>query len=157
MICFEVSVNGNRLCTAGVGEDGVLTAILSWVWSQSEEADPANEERKEKPDLHVGGLMNEEHVSWLENPFLISVGDVVTIKVIKSQSIDEPSSRQSRVDPERARSNRYFLYQQYKREFEGNGGGNEPSELTPEVTRQLRRALYEEYKAEFQNDPLSAA
>lgn len=150
MICFEVSVNGNRLCTAGVGEYGVLTAILTWVWSQSEEASPAHEERKEKPDLHVGGLVNEEHVSWLENPFLLSSGDVVAIKVISSQSVDEPLSRESNVDPERARSNRYFLYQQYKREFEGIVTGNEPSELTPEVARQLRRALYEEYKVEFQ-------
>ena len=156
MICFEVSVNGNRLCTAGVGENGVLTAILSWVWSQSEEASPANKERKEKPDLHVGGLVNEEHVSWLENPFLISLGDVVGIKVISSQSIDEPSSRERRDDLEMTRSNRYFLYQQYTREFEGIGGENEPSELTPEVARQMRRALYEEYKAEFENDPTAS-
>ncbi|HUS09634.1 MAG TPA: hypothetical protein VMZ30_04135 [Pyrinomonadaceae bacterium] len=106
--------------------------------------------------MHVGWLVNEEHVSWLENPFLISVGDVVAIKVIRSQSIDEPLRRESRVETEIARSNRYFLYQQYKREFEGIGGGNEPSELTPEVARQLRRALYEEYKAEFEHDPTAS-
>jgi len=156
MICFEVSVNGNRLCTAGVGENGVLTAILTWVSSQSEEASPDNEERKEKPILHISGLMNEEHISWLENPNLISLGDVVSIKVISSQTIDEPSRRESRVDPEIARSNRYFLYQQYKQEFEGTGGGSEPPELTPEVAQQLRRALYEEYKAEFENDPTAS-
>ena len=149
MICFEVSVNGNRLCTAGVGQYGVLTAILTWVWSKAEEASLAHEERKEKPDLHIGGLVNEEHVNWLENPFLLSVGDVVAIKVINAQSVDEPARRESSVDPESARSNRYFLYQQYKQEFEGIGAGNEPSEPSPEVARQLRRGLYEEYKAEF--------
>ena len=29
MICFEVSLNGERLYLAGIGEAGVLTAILS--------------------------------------------------------------------------------------------------------------------------------
>jgi hypothetical protein len=151
MICFEVSVNGNRLCTVGVGEHGVLTAILSWVWSQSERGGPAEkEEGRRKANLHVGGLMNEEHVSWLEDPFLIGVGDVVTLKVNRSESVDEPSSREKADDPEIARSNRYFLYQQYKREFESEGGGSAPAELTSEDARQLRRALYEEYRAEFE-------
>lgn len=30
MISFEVSVNGERLCRAGVGEYGVLSAIATW-------------------------------------------------------------------------------------------------------------------------------
>jgi len=158
MICFEVSRNGNRLCTAGVGEYGVLTAVLSWVWSQSEDAaSAANEGRKEKPNLHVGGLANGEHVSWLENPFLISVGDEVTIKAINSDAVDEPKSREKRDDAERARSNRYFLYQQYKQEFEGIGDKNDtPAALSAQDAQQLRRLLYEEYKAEFANDPTTS-
>jgi hypothetical protein len=57
MLCFEVSLNGERLCTAGVGEYGVLSTILTWVWSRTEEVgSPEREERKRKPDLHVGGL-----------------------------------------------------------------------------------------------------
>jgi len=31
MTCFEVEVNGKKVCVAGVGEFGVLTATLSWV------------------------------------------------------------------------------------------------------------------------------
>jgi hypothetical protein len=30
MICFEISINGEGFCTAGVGEDGVLDASVSW-------------------------------------------------------------------------------------------------------------------------------
>jgi hypothetical protein len=30
MRAFEVHVNGQRACIAGIGDDGVLTAIVSW-------------------------------------------------------------------------------------------------------------------------------
>ena len=106
--------------------------------------------------MHVGGLLNEEHVRWLENPFLINVGDEVTLSVIDSDVVDEPRSRERASDPEIARNNRYFLYQQYQREFEGIGDGNEPPALSSEDARQLRRALYEEYRAEFENDPTAS-
>jgi len=31
MRAFEVYINGERACLAGIGDDGVLTAIVSWV------------------------------------------------------------------------------------------------------------------------------
>jgi len=30
MIAFEVSLNGNKVCNAGVGDVGVLTTIITW-------------------------------------------------------------------------------------------------------------------------------
>ena len=154
MICFDVSVNGNRLCTAGVGEYGVLTAVLSWVRSQPEETfSPEDEQREQSPDLHIGGLVNGEHVRWIDEPFFINVGDEVSLRVVDSDNVDAPGDRQRASDPETARSNRDFLYQQYQREFEGIGDGKEPPALRSENARQLRRALYEEYRAEFENDP----
>jgi hypothetical protein len=31
MKCFEVTINGKKVCTAGVGDDGVFTAIVALV------------------------------------------------------------------------------------------------------------------------------
>jgi hypothetical protein len=31
MKCFEVTINGKRICIAGIGDDGVLTTVLSFV------------------------------------------------------------------------------------------------------------------------------
>jgi hypothetical protein len=53
MICFEVRVNGEKICLAGVGDD-VLNCILD------------GGRRGFKSNLHVGGLINDEHVRWTQ-------------------------------------------------------------------------------------------
>jgi len=81
MHAFEVSRNGKRLCVAGVGQDGVLTAIVSLVIG--------------KPvldlDLSVGGLISSprRHVYWAREKGL-SVGDEIHVRIIESDSIDDP-------------------------------------------------------------------
>jgi hypothetical protein len=66
MRAFEVALNGKKLCLAGIGDDGVLTTIVSWVT------------RGGKGDsfLRVGGLITpvNEHVAWTEHKPL-RVGD----------------------------------------------------------------------------------
>jgi hypothetical protein len=47
MKAFEVFINGHRLCLAGVGDNGVLSAIVNWVGG------PA---RDEHIFLSLGGL-----------------------------------------------------------------------------------------------------
>jgi ClpX C4-type zinc finger len=99
MKCFEVTINGERLCTAGV-EDGVLTAILSFVKPQkpSDEAQADDTSVKtESLDIRVGGLVNVEpdasaHVDWLTQDLF--VGDEVTIKILEATTCDEPTSRE---------------------------------------------------------------
>jgi hypothetical protein len=148
MLCFEVSLNGSKLCTAGVGGDGVLTAILSWAGSSRPEWSAR------KPDLHVGGLVGSVHVGWLsESSLELEVGDEVSIQVVESEDADEPLRRTDSSDPEVARRNRYFLYQQYKLEFEHEHGGGTPEELSPEEAKAIRRRLYMQYKREFENEP----
>ncbi len=62
MICFEVWVNGEKVCLAGVGEGvgdtNVLAAHVTRVGKQGRQP--------MKPDLHVGGLVNKDHVRWTE-------------------------------------------------------------------------------------------
>jgi len=48
MRAFEVHLNGKRLCVAGIGEDGVLTAIIT---------DVARKDGNDL-DLTVGGLVS---------------------------------------------------------------------------------------------------
>jgi hypothetical protein len=58
MIAFEVSLNGKRVCTAGVQDFGVLSAIVSWVRrrpAQSRDGKTIEEELT----VEVGGLVTE--------------------------------------------------------------------------------------------------
>jgi hypothetical protein len=89
MIAFEVWVNGEKKCTAGVGDKGVLNAIMNG---------PSH------PHLSVGGLSGEEHVRWLERNGELKVGDEVTIRIVETDQIDEPVDRyrsQTREEKER--------------------------------------------------------
>lgn len=69
---------------AGIGDDGVLTAIVNWVAT------------KGAGDLFlsVGGIVGpvSEHVKWVKQD--LSVGDVITIKVVEASSSDAPSKRE---------------------------------------------------------------
>src|SRR5215470_14600368 len=87
MRAFNVSLNGKKLCLAGVGERGVLSAIVNWVAGDS------------GTDLfmHVGGLANEEHIDWVKQKHL-HVGDEIRVKVIDAGSVDKPD-RKRRIHP----------------------------------------------------------
>ena len=88
MRAFEVYSNDRKLCLAGVGEDGVLTAIVNWV------------AKKGTGDLFltVGGLVSpvSEHVSWVKED--LHVGDVITVKIVEASSTDTPRER-TRTNP----------------------------------------------------------
>jgi hypothetical protein len=97
MKCFEVMINGTKVCTAGVGHDGVLAAILTLVHRQNvSDGTRKNQEESKSLDIRVGGMANvepgvSEHVEWLHQ--YLSVGDEITIKIIESSECNEPLSR----------------------------------------------------------------
>lgn len=86
MNAFIVTVNGQPVCTAGIGADGVMSVIVG------------SGRRGEFSDFHfhVGGLESstEEHVRW-PTPDL-SVGDEITIRIIETDEIDVPQQRYKR-------------------------------------------------------------
>jgi hypothetical protein len=88
MVTFEIALNGNRICTAGITTPGVLSTILTW-------ATP----NREQPELrlHVGGLENHDHVRWTD--LGLAVGDVLEIRVVEQSRRDEPAERQAE-DPD---------------------------------------------------------
>ena len=88
MIAFEVHLNGKKLCTAGLGELGVLTSIVSWRGPQplKDGTVPPGAELR----LEVGGLSApaEEHVRWAQRD--LRIGDEVRISVIEAGVADPP-------------------------------------------------------------------
>ena len=87
MIAFVVSVNGQRVATIGVGDSGVLSAIVRWAGRAGEAGDLG---------LDIGGLdtRTDEHIRW-PHPPEIKVGDMITIQVIEADTVDMPTDRKT--------------------------------------------------------------
>lgn len=100
MIAFEVWLNGKKLSVAGVGEYGVLSQILTWVASRPKDmlTDVTNQQPDSAVRLTVGGLVNDEHVRWLKYPFVVNTGDEITVKIIETDTINEPFQRSAKED-----------------------------------------------------------
>jgi len=113
MICFEVIINGEKICTTGTGEEGVITAIFSYVKQAAEEN---TSDESDEPRLHVGGYKNGVHLEWTDG--ILEIGDEVTIRVIETNEFDAPV-REYRDDPEQLERQKREFYEQCKREFEG--------------------------------------
>lgn len=90
MRTFEVYLNGKRLCLAGIGDDGVLSAIATWV---------IRKRRRGDMSLTVGGLISstDEHVRWTDRK--LHVGDEIKICIRETLSADNPTTR-CRRDPD---------------------------------------------------------
>ncbi len=89
MKTFEVLLNGKKLCTAGVGDHGVLTAIVS-----SRDCERGKGETR----LEVGGYVEStgEHIRWQSRR--VRAGDDVRIRIAESELASKPSRRE-RADP----------------------------------------------------------
>jgi hypothetical protein len=81
----KVYLNGKKLCLAGIGDDGVLSAIVNWVGEGRWPADLF---------LHVGGLVTvtQEHVAWVRQKSL-GIGDEIRIKIVDESPVDVPIER----------------------------------------------------------------
>ena len=89
MRAFEVFVNGERLSLAGIAGNCVLSTVIDHV---------KQDEARDELDLQVGGLVSAtgEHVDWTNTK--LSMGDEVRVRIIESDSADEPKERRPR-DP----------------------------------------------------------
>lgn len=100
MIAFEIAIDGHRVCTAGVGEEGVTSVIASWVRRPSHNPasrDAIPERFEEELTLEVGGLVRDSdgaavHLKWLQQP--LRLGQQVTLTVVDTKEADPPRSRQ---------------------------------------------------------------
>ena len=94
MIAFDVSLNGRRVCLAGIPGPCVMTSVLDWV--ERRPGDHPDAALPEKGlELHVGGLssQSDEHVKWFQGS--IPVGSEVAIRVVEVGAVDEPIERRA--------------------------------------------------------------
>lgn len=91
MTVFDVYVNGRKRCRAGVGSDGVLSAIVSWVKLTGAAARTARRFRQplEEARLHVGGLRDRTHRTWLDRNLI--AGDRVGVVLGTAKTADRPT------------------------------------------------------------------
>jgi hypothetical protein len=87
MKAFEVVVNGERLCLAGIAGNCVLSVTITHLKRNGD---------RDEIDLEVAGLVSAagEHVDWAVTP--LRTDDEVRIKIIDSDSADEPKERRPR-------------------------------------------------------------
>jgi hypothetical protein len=87
MRAFKVYLNRKKLCLAGIGDDGVLTAITNWV--------SGGPHKTSDLFLEVGGLVSpsREHLNWIKQKPL-RVGDEIRVKIVEKDSVDKPIDRQ---------------------------------------------------------------
>jgi hypothetical protein len=85
VIAFELSINGERIATAGVGDTGVLLAIMRWVNSPSNDGTSVC-------DIEVCGHSHfpPDHSVWAEHSLV--AGDEVLLRIIDTETADAPIS-----------------------------------------------------------------
>jgi len=104
MRAFEVFLNGERLCLAGIAGNGVLSMVLNHV--------ERNADRDEF--LEVGGLVGStgEHVDWTNRR--LSTGDEVVVRIIESDSVEEPKKRRPRNPEEEFEQQKQYVREMAK-------------------------------------------
>jgi flagellar basal body L-ring protein FlgH len=122
MIAFEVMVNGNKVCVAGLEDLGVLSAILSWANRVPRSDAQTNEEyRTQELTLEVGGLQSarvnqtEQCILWVRKQ--LKVGDIVTINIKNLDAVDEAESRVFQNSKELVRQAKRRYFEELKKEF----------------------------------------
>src|SRR4030095_9136895 len=120
MIAFDVFLKRKKLARAGVGSDGVLTAITTRVRRRAPERRVKRPQWDRDLSFSLGGYRSTndevgEHFKWEDRK--LKPGDVITIKVITVACVDEPRRRIAE-DPELVERSQRRYYQRLKRKFE---------------------------------------
>jgi hypothetical protein len=119
MIAFEVFLNRKKLARAGVGSDGVLTAMTTWVRRRASRTGGKRQQWDRDLSFSLGGYRSTngnvgEHLKWEDRK--LKPGDVLTIKVINAARVDEPRRRVVE-DPKLVERSQRRYYQRLKRRF----------------------------------------
>ena len=84
MKAFEVSVNGKRVCVAGVGGKGGLLMQITLMTS------------RENGDILLVGRDSSKKLTWIDSE--LSLGDEVTMRYVEATEVD-PSIKSDRNGP----------------------------------------------------------
>lgn len=122
MIAFEISIDGEKRCTAGVSDLGVTSVIASWVRRVSRDevsGEPIHGRFEEELTLDVGGLAHDPdgapvQISWLRQP--LKPGQQIILAVVDTEKADPPETRK-REDPAWNERRKREYYERLKREY----------------------------------------
>ena len=122
MVALEVFVNGQSVCTAGVGEYGVLTSMVTWVRRDAamRTAPPGSPPvPEEELTASVSGLTSDPsgasvHLKWFDQP--LHVGSEVRIRVVEVLEGSPPTHRE-REKPSFVDRRKREYYEHLKREY----------------------------------------
>jgi hypothetical protein len=122
MIAFEISIDGQRKCTAGVSGLGVASVIASSVRRASRDpssGEPILDSFEEELTLEVGGRSHDADgasvdLTWLRQA--LRPGQRITLAVVETEEADPPGTR-VREDPAWAMRRRREYYERLKREY----------------------------------------
>ncbi|WP_437906025.1 hypothetical protein WME95_48730 [Sorangium sp. So ce327] len=89
MIAFRVSVNGTKICTAGVGPAGVLTITVTRVAGSPDAL-------LRDGDVWIGGLASDRQEFLVWPSRALRVGDEIGIEVLEADTVDPPLKRTPR-------------------------------------------------------------
>ena len=83
MIALRVLHNGKEVCVAGIGDQGVLSAVVTWARIPLDSPPVAPEDLS----LMISGLHTPtEEDRWWDAPD-VTVGDTVTIEIVETEDI----------------------------------------------------------------------
>ena len=130
MIAFEVRVNGRLVCCAGVGEVGVLSAIVNWMGDSPRSPRVGGRTKGGgEARISVAGSYETSRGSnvsprWLNR--MLNVGDEISIRVVKKAKVDRPERKQV-TTADMLRKAELEIYQELKTKFEqGESRGPSP-------------------------------
>ena len=88
MIAFEISLDGRRISTIGIGQHGKMTVTVSASTGYPPDLTFIN--------MGFGGLdiPTDESVSWPWPPE-IGVGSTISIRIVEADTVDEPRERKT--------------------------------------------------------------
>lgn len=120
MIAFDVFLNRKKIARAGVGSDGVLTAMTTWVRRRAAQKGGKRQQWDRDLSFSLGGYRSTngdvgEHFKWEDRK--LKPGDVLTIKVITAACVDEPRRRVTE-DPKLVERAQRRYSRRLKRKFE---------------------------------------
>jgi hypothetical protein len=108
MRAFDVRLNGEKLCLAGISGNGVANTIVDYVAG----------ENGERLHLTVGGLRgdggNDEFVIW--RSMFLKFGDEITLRIVEADQVDRPRKRTPR-DPKQDERNAKAYVRRMAKEF----------------------------------------
>ena len=122
MIGFDISIDGQKVCTAGAGAVGVVSVIASCVRRAAQDAASGQaipDQFEEEVKLDVGGFAREAdgsavNVKWLDQPLI--VGQTITLTVVDGAEADPPKTHR-RDNPAVVERRKREYYERLKKEY----------------------------------------